>query len=116
MSKFATMYGVIFVTPDGCFHIERDLKDYDEAYHWNFMNEPEEPHPFDKDEMISLLINPEQYPRFPKEYTGTWEVYAFEPKRVETPDITNLVNTKKIKDAMDKLTDEELTLLGLKRI
>ncbi|QIG76533.1 hypothetical protein EVC27_008 [Rhizobium phage RHph_I1_6] len=117
MSKFDTMYGVIYVTPEGCFHIERDYKDYDESYMWNYMSDNGKmPHQFTKEEMISLLMNPKQYPRFPEEYTGTWEVYALEPIQVETPDITNLVNTKKIKDAMDKLTDEELTLLGLQRI
>lgn len=111
---FETMYVVAFVTAEDTYYIERDHAEYDEVYHWTWTTSDKfTPHPMEYNEIIEVIQKPTKYNSFPTDITGTFQVFALEPKEVSVATVTEDV-TKRIREqALAKLSDQEKQALGL---
>lgn len=113
MTKYQDFYAVTYVTNYKTYHIERDPRDYEEAYHWDEMIGSEEPYLLTQQGVIDLLKRPTSFRDFPEEMAGVFNVFKFECVSVPTPDITAAVIASKKADALAKLTQEEIEILGI---
>jgi hypothetical protein len=107
------MYTIVFTTEQDSYHIERDPKDYDETYQWNFMSSEETPHAMPYQEILEILKRPSKYVGFP-EVTGVFHVYKLDAEEIPISGVTDDMQKIKRDVALSKLTEEEIQLLGIK--
>jgi hypothetical protein len=78
------------------------------------MSTEETPYGVIYEEIINTIRKPTSYNYFPVELTGVFHVYSLEAKEVPIALVVDDMRKVQREQALAKLTDEEIQLLGIK--